>query len=95
MDIMKDKEMFVSAIGNTIVAFNKATRKEYFDGLKDLKYVNSENGEEYIYAVFGENMQKRVCITADSVEATLTDFAVNIGSAPWIHAGDPRFKNFK
>ena len=91
---MKDKEMFVEILGNTIVAFNKANRKEYFDGLKGLKYVN-ENGEEYVYAVFGENMQKRVCITADSVEAALSDFAVNIGSAPWLHAGDPRFKNFK
>lgn len=92
----EDKKKFIEALGAAIADVNEETSKYYFDGIQCLKYVEEEDGEEYIYAVYNraEGLEKRVCITADSVESILKDFANNIESANWITSYDRRYRRF-
>ena len=88
-----EKKLFIEMLGNFISEFNKITGKGTFDQVKKLEYVK-EGGEEFIYALFEEGMQKRVNITADSEESVLSDFANNIRSATWLSKSDCRYRKF-
>ena len=50
-----------------------------FEGLKNLVYVQDNDGEEYLYVNYNTRYaQKRICVTADSEWAMMKDFMNNI-----------------
>lgn len=85
--------MFVESLGNMIAEYNKATERDLFDQIRSLQYVK-ERGEEYVYALYDEGLEKRICITASSEEAIMMDFANNISKAEWLTSADRRYRDF-
>lgn len=87
------KKMFVESLGKMIAEYSEATESGLFERIRSLQYVK-ERGEEYVYALYDEGLEKRICITADSEEAVLIDFANNISTAEWFTSADPRYRDF-
>lgn len=90
---MENKKIFVENLGKLIADYNKTSGSNHFDGIIQMKYVK-EGNEEFLYACYEEKIEKRVCITADSVEGILSDFVKQIDSAEWLSSSDKRYRKF-
>lgn len=90
---MENKKIFVENLGKLIADYNKTSGSNHFDGILQMKYVK-EGGEEFLYACYEENLEKRVCITADSVEGILLDFVKQMSTAEWLKSYDKRYRKF-
>lgn len=56
----------------------------YYCDINGLVYIEDEHGEEWVYCNYRSHSQKRICVTADSEKAIMTDFFSGIEDAPWI-----------
>lgn len=55
----------------------------YYEDMNGLVYVEKE-GDEWVYINYRSYSQKRICVTADSEKAIMTDFFRCENDAPWI-----------
>ncbi len=55
----------------------------YYHDINGLVYAEKD-GEEWVYCNYRSYSQKRVCVTADSEKAIMTDFFAGLEDAPWI-----------
>ncbi len=81
IDEMEDEESITEhenkrEICIALCAALKMTRNQTF--LKDIEYVNEENGEEYAILHWCNGYTKKICITCDSGIAMIYDIVANL-----------------
>lgn len=89
-EVQNEKKAFIESLGKMLAEFNTDHKAAYFSDVKRLDYVEQDS-EEFLYITCKEGLQKRVCITCDSIEAIMQDFVMKTEKASWLAKTDSRY----
>lgn len=73
-----DKELFVELLGEVL---KMSSRR--FDRIEKMVYRN-EMYNEFVYVIFKNGSQKRICVNCDSIASIISDVIYNINNVEYL-----------